>query len=507
MSECECESHQVQTQEPAPEARMEMINEYARRGDITGLYSSIKNDPQLLKDMDEIQFIRTPLHEAAAFGKTDFALEILNLMPSFGKKLNPEGLSPLHLALDNREVTTARSLVRMDKQLVRVKGKEGLTPLHFAAKNASNHDELEILADFLHECPESIHDLNSRFQTAVHVALTYNDHNGASTLLLNWIRLTSKESVLESEDVDGNTALHTAVKCYRTEAAKVLVQLVKLNPKNESGKTPLDIAEEYEETADVSNETALDIVDEYPTATETVKTILINAGARKAKQLPKLQSNGQYLQSKISFFECLFQRCYSSYRDFVLNMRSDIMVVAVLITTATYQAVLQPPGGVYPPEGNSRLAMSDAALSSNVSGSAGKMVMKKHDYHDFMPANTMAFTLSIVMILLVVQGRPSSIFLLLCLIFLARSYHSAMKIISNSSMLTIPMLYVCAVIIYFALGLKFLFILVKSLIGEVRTLRLNTMVQNKILDRCTGQRIQIHIQRLVRHYHLIKYGK
>ncbi|PIN12265.1 hypothetical protein CDL12_15124 [Handroanthus impetiginosus] len=465
MSECECESHQVQIREPALDARMKTMNHYARTGDIGALYTSMKENPRLLEEMDQVRFIHTPLHEAAAFGQTNFALEILNLMPSFGKKLNPEGLSPLHVALEKKKITTARSLVRMDKQLVRVKGKEGFTPLHFAARNASNHDELEILADFLHECPESIHDLNNRFQTAVHVALEYNDHNGASTLLLKWIRLTSRESILGSEDVDGNTALHTAVKYCRAEAAKVLVELVKLNPKN------------------VSNETPLDIADEYPTTTETVKKILIDAGARKAKQLPKLESKGEYLQTKVTFFEYLFQLCFSAYRDFVLNLRSDIMVVAVLITTATYQAVLQPPGGVHPPEGNSRLAMSDAALSSDAGGSAGKTVMQLHDYRFFMPANTAAFTLSIVMILLVVQGRPSSIFLLLCLIFLTRSYYSAMKIISNSSLLTTSLFFICTVITYFALGLKLLFIVVKSLIDEA------------------------HIQKLGRHYHLIKYGK
>ncbi|PIN12268.1 26S proteasome regulatory complex, subunit PSMD10 [Handroanthus impetiginosus] len=489
MSECGCESHQVQIREPAMEARMETMNNYARTGNIRGLYTSIKDDPQLLEDMDKVRFIHTPLHEAAAFGQTSFALEILNLMPSFGKKLNPDGLSPLHVAVELKNITTARSLVRMDKQLVQVKGKEGFTPLHLAARNASNDDELEILANFLHECPESIHDLNNRFQTAVHVALEYNDHNGASTLLLKWIRLTSRESILGSKDVDGNTALHTAVKYYRTEAVKVLVELVKLNPKNECNETPLDIA------------------DKYPTDLETVKTILIDAGARKEEQLPKVPSKVQYLRSKVTFFEYLFQLCFSAYRDFVLNLRSDIMVVAVLITTATYQAVLQPPGGVYPPEGNSRLAMSDAALSTHVSGSAGKTVMKLRDYHDFMPANTAAFTLSLVMILLVVQGQPSSIFLLLCLIFLARSYYSAMKIISNSSMLTTSLFYICTVITYFALGLKLLFIVVKSLIDEVWTPRLNTIAHNRILDRCMGRCIQTHIRRLVRHYHLIKYGK
>ncbi|PIN08544.1 hypothetical protein CDL12_18882 [Handroanthus impetiginosus] len=376
MSECECESHRVQIQEPAVEGRMEMMNKYARTGDIPGLYSSIKNDPQLLKDMDEIQYINTPLHEAAAFGQTCFALEILNLTPSF-------------------------------------------------------------------------------------------------------------ESILALEDVDGNTALHTAVQYQRRKEVKVLVKLVKLNPRNVSLKTPLDIADEYSETAD----------------------ILIHAGARKAKQLPQIHRRGQYLQSNVTSAEDFLRGYYFTYKDFVLNLRNDIMVFAVLIATATYQAVLQPPGGVYQPNGNGHLAMSDA-LISHMSDGAGKMVMKRLDYRHFMPANTAAFTLSIAMILLVLQGRPSNIFLLLCLIFLTYSYLSAMNIISDSGALTKSMFIICWSVIGSAFFIKLSFSFVKALVDEVWWMpRLSIKVNNSILDRPVGRWLQTNIpivRKLMRQYHLIK---
>ncbi|KAL7202880.1 hypothetical protein ACSBR1_034356 [Camellia fascicularis] len=88
-------------------------------------------------------------------------------MPSFGKKLNPQGLSPLDLALQRREclspsdqdlrnriTSTISRLINFDKELIRVKGRESFTPLHYVAEKG-DHD---LLAEFLLTCPESIMD-------------------------------------------------------------------------------------------------------------------------------------------------------------------------------------------------------------------------------------------------------------------------------------------------------------------------------------------------------------
>ncbi|PIM99157.1 26S proteasome regulatory complex, subunit PSMD10 [Handroanthus impetiginosus] len=484
MSEYQCESHQVQIREPAPEAGMEMMNNYARTGDITALYTSIESNPHLLQDMDKIQFIHTPLHEAAAFGQTGFALEILNLMPSFGKKLNPKGLSPLHVALEHKRITTARSLVRMDKQLVRVKGKQGFTPLHLAAKfaNADNDDELEMLSDFLLECPESINDLNNRFQTALHVSLEYNC-SGSSALILNWITRTSKQFILAWKEVDGNTALHTAVTYGRAKEVKELMWLVELNPKNVNGKTPLDIAEECQ--------------------TERAKLYLTSAGAQKADERPKVESNGKYLKSTVTFSEHFFRGCYLACKD--LALRNDISLVAGLIITATYQAVLQPPGGIYPPEGNSRLATSDA-LTSHGTDEKKKTVMKMQDYNRFMPANTAAFAVSMAMVLMVLQRQ--SLFLYLCLMCLAFSYFSALNIISDSSVLTKFTITICLSLIGIACGIKMLIAFVKLVIDQVWLPGLFTVkVKGMIFDRWVGRWLHKYLPLVIkvsRQYRLIK---
>ncbi|KAG5527288.1 hypothetical protein RHGRI_028249 [Rhododendron griersonianum] len=107
---------------------LNLINAAEARN-IDALYESIGSDPYILDKVDTIPFVNTPLHVAASTGQTRLAVEIMNLKPSLSTKLNPNGLSPLHLALLNGHFETVKGLVELDKDLVRVKGREKLTPL------------------------------------------------------------------------------------------------------------------------------------------------------------------------------------------------------------------------------------------------------------------------------------------------------------------------------------------------------------------------------------------
>ncbi|KAL4377031.1 hypothetical protein GQ457_02G030420 [Hibiscus cannabinus] len=46
-----------------------------------------------------MEFVDTPLHVSADLGNTGFATEMMSLKPSFARKLNRDGFSPIHLAL------------------------------------------------------------------------------------------------------------------------------------------------------------------------------------------------------------------------------------------------------------------------------------------------------------------------------------------------------------------------------------------------------------------------
>ncbi|KAI7981230.1 Ankyrin repeat-containing protein BDA1 [Camellia lanceoleosa] len=194
------------------------LNTVADGGDINGLYKCIRKAPHILDHIDNIPFVDTPLHRAAATGSTDFALEMMNLKPSFGRKLNPDGLSPLHLALRNRHFEIVRQLISFDKELIRVKGRQSYTALHYVALR----NEFDWLAEFLCACPAAIEDRTIRGETALHIAVR-RSNSEASEVLLGWMRRINRRKILNWTDNEGNTVLHIAVFTLQPQIVKSIL--------------------------------------------------------------------------------------------------------------------------------------------------------------------------------------------------------------------------------------------------------------------------------------------
>ncbi|XVF75402.1 hypothetical protein PTKIN_Ptkin13bG0185400 [Pterospermum kingtungense] len=116
------------------------LKEAARSGNIDALYQLFREDPYLLEHIDAVPFIDTPLHTAAAAGQIDFAVEMLNLKPSCATKLNPDGFTPMHLALQNHQYQLLYELLRINNDLVRVKGKRA---------EINKYEALELLTRWL----------------------------------------------------------------------------------------------------------------------------------------------------------------------------------------------------------------------------------------------------------------------------------------------------------------------------------------------------------------------
>ncbi|XP_017984275.1 PREDICTED: ankyrin repeat-containing protein At5g02620 [Theobroma cacao] len=194
-----------------------------------------------------MEFVDTPLHIASTAGHTNFAMELMNLKPSFARKLNQGGFSPLHLALQCPEIEMVVDyLLSIDKDLVRVKGREGYTPLHHAAREGN----VPLLSKFLEYCPNCILDLTIRKETALHIAAQYNNLE-AFEAIIDWIQRTDKfhdfekRSALNLQDNDGITVLHIAVSNNQREMIKRLTESKKVdrNMVNQSGFIALVVLE------------------------------------------------------------------------------------------------------------------------------------------------------------------------------------------------------------------------------------------------------------------------
>jgi ankyrin repeat protein len=206
------------------------LKDAAEAGDIDILYTVIQDDPYILERIDSIPFVETPLHIAASMGHMDFAIEIMNLKPSFALKLNPQGFSPIHLAMQNNKKRMVYHFVSINKDLVRVKGREGITPLHFA----SQISEVKMLANFLRVCPESIEYLTVRRETALHIAVK-NEQYEALQVLVSWLKKNTQRGaqklenkILNKRDKAGNTILHISALSSDPQVILILILFINL---------------------------------------------------------------------------------------------------------------------------------------------------------------------------------------------------------------------------------------------------------------------------------------
>ncbi|XP_027176555.1 ankyrin repeat-containing protein BDA1-like isoform X1 [Coffea eugenioides] len=400
------------------------LTEAAQSGDINILYELLRLDPALLDKFDKPSFMDTPLHTAAAAGSTastHFALEVLSLKPSFGVKLNPDGYTPLDLALQNRRFQTVKRLIQQDPELIRGKGRERYTPLHHVAE-VGNAD---LLADFLVTCPKSIQDLTIRGETAVHIAVR-NMNVRALQVLLGWLQRTNNEKILNKKDDNGDTVLHVAASKNQLEVVRLLINKVKINEKNLHGLTCLDTFTGLATAGD-----------------QKIAKALRGAGAKTSSALPPVDTLADILSSKESLTRKAFRQmeCDVGLDGLSSEMRNALLVVAVLIATATYQAVLSPPGGISS-GGDTTLffsnssdisPISDFARKTKITESTGKVQMGEAYFYVFITLNTVAFAASLGIIFSLLPTSRYNLLLFIPLLTLLMSYTFSITIIAPHS--------------------------------------------------------------------------
>ncbi|ESW05231.1 hypothetical protein PHAVU_011G163200 [Phaseolus vulgaris] len=172
------------------------------------------------------------------------------LKPSFSWKFNPQGLRPIHLAVQNNH-TTMRG---------------GLNLLHLA----SEAGDINLLRVVLKACPDSIKDLTARKETALHLYERFEIFE----FLLRWLKTN-------------NVKLQTILN-QRDVAMNLLINVMR------------DF-----DAANLMDQRAFDII-----SNREIINNLVRAEARD-------------------------------------EIQNAYLIVATLIATSTYQAVLSPPGGFH----------------------------------------------------------------------------------------------------------------------------------------------------------------
>ncbi|XP_059658994.1 ankyrin repeat-containing protein BDA1-like [Cornus florida] len=316
----------------------ERLLEVAHEGNIDRLYTLIREDTGILeRNIDDILLADTPLHVAASTGNHHFATEVMRLKPSYATKLDLDGLSPMHVALRGGHDRIVKLFVSVDSNLVRDKGIEGTTPLHYAV--AVENDNL--LRLFLLACPDSIEDLTTRRETALHIALKYHNQR-IFKVLVGWLKRVEKEDILNWADEDGNTVLHMATSKNQTQAVKLLlskklIRKIKVNAKNDMGLTSLDI---FQLPKELDNREIGDMLCQA----KAMRGISVNHDPLQEIHDDEASKKMSPEETVQKYFGLGAQKKSPADK---IDMTQSVLTVAVLIATATFQAVLSPPGGLW----------------------------------------------------------------------------------------------------------------------------------------------------------------
>ncbi|KAJ3688317.1 hypothetical protein LUZ61_017481 [Rhynchospora tenuis] len=296
------------------------------KGDIEDVKVILDNKPLVDKLLNEV--LDNPLHIAAFLGHGNFTREVVKLIPEFALKHNIDGRSPLHLAAIRGHLHVAEMLVNQaGNDICRVHdSKDGYLPVHYAAI----HGNFEVVVMLIQRCEDTLHELTSRNETLLHLAVKANCLKTIKFLICHDMKLDLK-------DDKGNTCLHVAVARRNQHVIRLLLKHVgaEINSVNKAGQTPLDFLDLWNDTDD-----------------GFWVNMLNSAGGKRASELKELKSIPTDCSSLVTSSTTETQSIILNDDNIATEEKhhdeSTLLVGATLLVTINFQAILNPPGGYVP---------------------------------------------------------------------------------------------------------------------------------------------------------------
>ncbi|XP_017648424.1 ankyrin repeat-containing protein BDA1-like isoform X2 [Gossypium arboreum] len=344
----------------------ENLRKATRTGKVNELYRVIQSNGNVSRHFDEVEFIETPLHIAAEEGCIEFAMDMMNLKPSFARKLNHQGLSPLHIAVRKGHKEMALRFLEIDKHLVRVRGKK---------------------------------DVTTENRTALHIAIQNNRLDVLQLLIRTLKRKDYYWEVVNRKDKDGNTALHIAAIHNQPKVLKLLLNCkADKHATNQVGLTALGVAQQHNNRENIA------------ILKDCFIPVASNFKRKLEKQVVKYVTKASLL---------IFQNMDNISAD----DRNALLVILGLLLTATYQATLSPPGGVWQGENTSKSKGSYDAMV------LGKSVMDPLNFLLFYIPTYLVFLVTLFLTLALLKTFPCdfSSALQVLLAFLAASFDQSIS--------------------------------------------------------------------------------
>ncbi|CAA2972947.1 ankyrin repeat-containing BDA1-like, partial [Olea europaea subsp. europaea] len=280
------------------------------------------------------------------------------------------GETPLHIACMAGNLSFAKEVLNLSPEFAKELSHDGFSPLHIAAGNG----DIEIVKELLIRDRSLCMVKGNEMRIPLHYAVIKGRIEVIKELL------SANEGSIRKATARGENSLHLAVKNNQFETFKSLAVYLKTNNRE-------DIFNEKDARGN---------------------TILHLAVSRKQYEVVELMLDENFVRKGL--LEEYFK--FDKAKETPSEVRSVLLVVATLITTATYQAVLSPPGGVWqedfrPTSNSNTTTIKDATRSP--AHTAGKAVMGTQNsaaFGLFLIFNSIGFFTSVQMIFFLTFGFP-----------------------------------------------------------------------------------------------------
>ncbi|KAK4379504.1 hypothetical protein RND71_001366 [Anisodus tanguticus] len=307
-------------------------------------------------------------------------------------------------AAQKGDVHHLQSLIKEDPLILRAVPLAGTeTPLHITC--LSGH--LDFAKEIINLRPEFARELNQDGFTPLHIASANGDIEIVK-LLLNVVDLVLDENVVAKGTVEVNSL-------------------------NKRGLTPLELL--FKESGDRDIEEILrasGAVSVENLQQEALPQSWVVPVQDPSNEQSSREQRGGRPRSRSKKLQDFFK--YNKTIDPPGKVRDTLLVIAILIATATYQTVLSPPGGVwqdtYWSDGNNNTSNDGIIPSRRIAGQSVMGTDNPISYGLFLVFNSIGFFVSLHTINFLTIGFPLQLELQVSLVALTVTYDTVMSAIT-----------------------------------------------------------------------------
>ncbi|XP_075669934.1 protein ACCELERATED CELL DEATH 6-like [Castanea sativa] len=310
----------------------------------------------------------------------DFVGKLLEACPSAIVQADDFGWIPLHYAAHFGNAKFVNLFLKKNMSLVYIKDKAGMSALHISTKEG----HVDVTRALTTECPDSCELLDNKDRTALHLAA----ESGNSKLVKVFLQTLASEDLINQQDKEGNTPLHLAAMEGRYALLMMLAKDRRIDwmAMNKAGMSTVDIIQSDKRLKSGKKEKFMSklnrddirlslerIVDRHTMEVQTLDT------EGHGQLIQETERNEPAEQNKVKDTALIATKKRLKRQEAIRKMVDLNFVVATIIASVTYAAVIQVPGG-YDNNGEANLR-------------------KKNDFKLFMFFNAYAFVFSLLSML------------------------------------------------------------------------------------------------------------